>query len=125
MRTPSMFISLLMAQLSQGRQAHSHTPAGAIATDADANTIADAKLREAQQAAMAEDWRACADGYLEAYLRSDSTWPLRYNCLSGYASVLREGHFTPSDYDRLILRQIMDSEASPKHHTVQVLSTHP
>ena len=57
-------------------------------------------LQEAAIAASVEDWIKCADRYLEAYTSCDSSWPLRFNCLSGYSSVLREGALqaTPSNF---------------------------
>jgi len=100
-------------------QAHKHTPAAAVVAGTDNNQIADAKLSEASQAAQAGKWRECANAYLEAYLRSDDEWPLRYNCLSGFASVLREKHFDTSEYDRRILRQIMEDPTVPKLHAAQ------
>ena len=109
-------LGLLAVGSVEGRQAHHHTPT----SHSDNNAIADAKLSEAQQAAMSDQWEACASAYLEAYLWSHSTWQLRYNCLAGYASVLREGHFPPSDYHRLILQQIMDDQTAPSLHHAQV-----
>ena len=50
-----------------------------------------------QLAASVGQWRRCADKYLEAYMVADSGWVAKYNCWSGYTSVLREDHFPASE----------------------------
>ena len=47
-------------------------------------------LQAAGEAAVAGDWRECADRYLAAYLRCQESWPSWYITWSGYTSVLRE-----------------------------------
>eukprot|EP00966_Prymnesium_polylepis_P245821 5686275-Prymnesium_polylepis.1 len=89
-------VTALAARHSHTPPSHSHSPAAAAPTASTAeakNSVAEARLSAAQQAAMAGDWEGCASAYIEAYLRSDRAWSLQYNCLSGFASVLREGHF--------------------------------
>ena len=61
---------------------------------------------EAGLAAQGRAWRLCADKYLEAYLTCENDWAMRYNCWSGYTSVLREDHFRASDADLQALRTV-------------------
>ena len=68
---------------------------------------------------MAGDWEGCARGYIEAYLRSDRNWPLQYNCLSGFASVLREGNIPVSEYNSVILQQLSEDKSAPTIHRIQ------
>ena len=59
------------------------------------------KLLEASEAAAKGDWRKAADSYWKAYQLASKEWA--YNAISGYTSVLLEGHFkaAPTDLDRL------------------------
>ena len=72
-----------------------------------------AALDAAGAAAMRGAWRLCADSYLEGFVLCGAGWPLRYNCLSGYSSVLREDHFKASDADLLALRRIAKDAREP------------
>ena len=114
------FVVALLTPLPvlEARQAHTHTPAAASAVNP--NAVAEQRLREAQDAAQAGDWEGCARGYIEAYLRSDRSWPLQYNCLSGFASVLREGHVAFTEYNSLILHQLAEDKSAPTIHRIQV-----
>ena len=70
-------------------------------------------LASSSQAAAAGDWRRCADCYLQAYTSSARTWPLQYNCWSGYTSVLREDRFPASDRDVKQLKCVAEDESAP------------
>ncbi|KAL1520340.1 hypothetical protein AB1Y20_021930 [Prymnesium parvum] len=102
---------------SDGPAAHSHTPDSTA--PASRNVVAEQRLHAAQQASVSDDWEAVARLYLEAYLRSDGTWPLKYNCLSGFASVLRERHFPINQYYTRVLQQISEESSVPPLHRVQ------
>eukprot|EP00931_Biecheleriopsis_adriatica_P077374 TRINITY_DN50958_c0_g1_i1.p1 TRINITY_DN50958_c0_g1~~TRINITY_DN50958_c0_g1_i1.p1 ORF type:complete len:667 (-),score=93.42 TRINITY_DN50958_c0_g1_i1:153-2099(-) len=68
----------------------------------------------ASEAAMRGDWRRCADFYRQGYTKSDRDGQLRYNCISGFTSVLKERHFKASDDDLQFLQSLVkDETASP------------
>ena len=73
---------------------------------------AEAALQAAGVAAHAGKWRLCADRYLEAYNACSSQWPLKYNCWSGYTSVLCEDHFIATDADLAALRKVRKDESA-------------
>ena len=73
---------------------------------------AEAALQAACVAAHAGEWRLCADRYLEAYNACSSQWPLKYNCWSGYTSVLCEDHFIATDADLAALRKVRKDESA-------------
>ncbi|KAJ1449552.1 hypothetical protein M885DRAFT_622476 [Pelagophyceae sp. CCMP2097] len=75
---------------------------------------ANLSLEAAGMAAMRGAWRQCADAYLEAYNVCGSNWPLRYNCLSGFASVLCEDHFKASPADLQALGKVGKDVAAPR-----------
>jgi len=83
----------------------------------------DELLRQSGDAAQRQDWRTCADAYQAAYHTSSSEWELRYNCLSGYCSVLREGSVEVTREDSDMLLHIADDVATPRLHRVQALFT--
>ena len=67
-------------------------------------------LQEASIAASVKDWRKCADHYLEAYTTCASSWPGRFNCLSGFSSVLREGALQTTHSDFKAIKAIADGD---------------
>ena len=73
---------------------------------------ADAALHTAGVAANAGQWRRCADSYLEAYTIADKGWVARYNCWSGYTSVLREDHFVATEEDLKALLEEVNKHIS-------------
>ena len=81
-------------------------------SDSDMDVRAEAALQAACVAAHAGEWRLCADRYLEAYNACSSQWPLKYNCWSGYTSVLCEDHFIATDADLAALRKVRKDESA-------------
>lgn len=75
---------------------------------------ADSALQAAGIAANAGQWRQCADRYLEAYTIADSGWIAKYNCWSGYTSVLREDHFVASEDDLKALKRVAKDTSAPR-----------
>ena len=75
---------------------------------------ANSALQDAGLAAAAGSWRKCADKYLEAYLIADAGWTAKYNCWSGYTSVIREDHFVASEMDLKALKSVAKDESAPR-----------
>ena len=68
---------------------------------------------DAGRSAARGDWRGCADSYLAAYQGSSRRWTCKYNCWSGYTSVLAEDRFAPTDADVRALKRVADDDAAP------------
>ena len=100
---------------------HAHTPpvTPPAVLPAESNARADQLLAAAGDAAVKGNWRLCANNYLAAFTGSSPQWSLRYNCWSGYASVLREGNVQVVPEDRSALRSVADDVAAPALHRVQ------
>jgi hypothetical protein len=84
-----------------------------------ADIESEAALIAAGAAAEKRDWARCAASYLHAYKTCTALWPLRYNVLSGYTSVLREEQKVVSDADLAVLRRVGSDAAAPGLHRVQ------
>ena len=100
---------------------HIHTPR-AFRSGGD-DSSADGFLRSAGEAATRGDWRACADNYLAAYRSCREAWPLRYNCWSGFTSVLREGNLPLAPGDWAALWSVAEDSEAPALDRVQSLFT--
>ena len=70
-------------------------------------------LHAASEAAMRGDWQRCADSYRQAYIKSAKDWDLRYNCISGFTSVLSENHFKAREEDLQFLQALAKDEEAP------------
>ena len=70
-------------------------------------------LMAAGLAARSGNWRLCADKYLAAYSAAADTWPGKYNCWSGFCSVLTEDRFVPSALDFDALANVAKDRNSP------------
>lgn len=115
-----------MSHIAGGHVRHAHSPQeartheeAAVADDG----VADSQLRAAGEAAQREDWRACADSYLQAYLSSTRQWSLRYNTWSGFSSVLREGNAQIMQNDYQALWSVAEDVDEPLVHRVQAFFT--
>ena len=56
-------------------------------------------------------WRRCAKCYLLAYTTCDPGWEYKYNCWSGFTSVLMEQRFDDDEYTRQLTRVARDPTA--------------
>lgn len=72
----------------------------------------DAGLQAAMLAAHAGNWKLCARQYLTAYRSAPTSWPYKYNCWSGYTSVLCEDRFSPEEADFEALTSVAKSRES-------------
>lgn len=68
------------------------------------------KYNSASMAASEGRWRLSADNYLQAFSEASAAHPLKLSSLSGYSSVLREGHFVATDEDMKQLKFIAESK---------------
>ena len=60
--------------------------------------VPDELLAFAVKFAQEGSWRRCANCYLMAYKTCEPDWEYKYNCWSGFTSVLREQHFDGGEY---------------------------
>jgi hypothetical protein len=77
-----------------------------------ANHASERSLTQATLASIEGNWRLCADKYLEAYTACSPSWRGKYNCWSGFTSVLREDRFLPSAADIATLRTVAKSKGA-------------
>ena len=68
---------------------------------------------DAGMSAAQGDWRRCADSYLAAYRGCSRRWPCKYNCWSGFTSVMSEDRIAPTDADVKALKRVAEDDAAP------------
>lgn len=109
-------VVLLMAVVSV---AATSSPAASQQTPRERDRRADASLQEVGAAAQRGDWSAVARAYADAFFGSSASWPYRYNCWSGFTSVLREGNLEVTAEHMRLLHGVAHDAAAPSLHRVQ------